>query len=93
MNRKTYISLMIAFTLMAITFWILKLGFSIQLPYQTFLIISWVIAVEIIHALRRKMVTGKWSLNPFRVRQSFDTIKKCFGPDEQCRDTSQNTKA
>jgi len=62
-------------------FWVLKLGFGINLPYQTFLIIAWMVIVEYIHAMRRKMVTGKYGLNPLKIRSAIDTIKKCYGPD------------
>jgi|GEM_PF-1110833 hypothetical protein len=81
MKRKTYLVLILVFTFLAIIFWVLKLGYNTQLPYQTFLIIAWMVIVEYIHAKRRKMVTGKYGLNPLKIRRVIDTIKKCYGPD------------
>lgn len=93
MKRKTYLALILVFTLLAIAFWVLKLGFDIQLPFQTFLIIAWMVIVEYIHAKRRKMVTGKYGLNPLKIRSAIDTIKKCYGPDANISNPSPKAEA
>jgi uncharacterized membrane protein len=82
MNRKTYLQLIFVFSFIMITLLCLQMGTGINI-FTPSLLISFVILMEIIHAVRRKKVRGKWFFNLFSTSDFITDWQLRFSKDDK----------
>jgi hypothetical protein len=80
MKRKNFINLLFAQAMVVFILFVMRTAFDFNSFFYFLLPI--LVSIEVVHAFRRKHVTGKWFYNPFDMENVFKTIKRCFAEDE-----------